>query len=144
VFDKSSYSIRSYFLFSAFYSAFNDQSHTQGGAAEQNKRSPSDFLKDVLGRPVNVRLNSGTDYRGVLACLDGYMNIAMEQTEEYVDGQLKSKYGDCFIRGNNGMFLCCTALLYLCSILLQYRCTMLMYIFCSYSTLHLESEEIVT
>jgi len=30
------------------------------------------------------------------------MNIAMEQTEEYVDGQLKAKYGDCFIRGNNG------------------------------------------
>ena len=30
------------------------------------------------------------------------MNIAMEQTEEYVDGQLTSKYGDCFIRGNNG------------------------------------------
>ena len=84
--------------------------YTQGGAEEQNKRSPSDFLKDVLGRPVNVRLNSGTDYRGVLACLDGYMNIAMEQTEEYVDGQLKSKYGDCFIRGNNGMLLCCSAL----------------------------------
>ena len=40
--------------------------------------------------------------KGVLACLDGYMNIAMEQTEEYVDGQLKAKYGDCFIRGNNG------------------------------------------
>ena len=30
------------------------------------------------------------------------MNIAMEQTEEYVDGQLKAKYGDTFIRGNNG------------------------------------------
>ncbi len=30
------------------------------------------------------------------------MNIAMEQTEEYVHGQLKAKYGDCFIRGNNG------------------------------------------
>lgn len=40
---------------------------------------------------------------GVLACLDGYMNIAMEQTEEYVDGHLKAKYGDAFIRGNNGM-----------------------------------------
>lgn len=39
---------------------------------------------------------------GILACLDGYMNIAMEQTEEYVNGQLKNKYGDCFIRGNNG------------------------------------------
>ena len=40
--------------------------------------------------------------KGVLACLDGYMNIALEQTEEYVNGQLKNKYGDAFIRGNNG------------------------------------------
>ena len=38
----------------------------------------------------------------MLACLDGYMNIALEQTEEYVNGQLKNKYGDAFIRGNNG------------------------------------------
>ena len=42
---------------------------------------------------------------GILACLDGYMNIAMEQTEEYVNGQLKNKYGDAFIRGNNGEHL---------------------------------------
>lgn len=98
----------------------------------QAKRDPSDFLKTVIGRPVVVKLNSGVDYRGarraracsmplpcarlstcifwvvlflagVLACLDGYMNIAMEQTEEYVNGQLKAKYGDTFIRGNNGM-----------------------------------------
>lgn len=34
--------------------------------------------------------------------MDSFMNIAMEQTEEYQDGQLKAKYGDCFIRGNNG------------------------------------------
>jgi hypothetical protein len=27
----------------------------------------------------------------------------MEQTEEYVNGQLKNKYGDAFIRRNNGM-----------------------------------------
>ncbi len=66
------------------------------------KRNPSDFLKQVIGKPVVVELNSGVTYRGILACLDGFMNIAMEQTEEYVDGQLKERYGDCFIRGNNG------------------------------------------
>ena len=38
----------------------------------------------------------------MLASLDGYMNIALEQTEEYVNGQLKNKYEDAFIRGNNG------------------------------------------
>ena len=78
---------------------------TEQASQAGKKRSPSDFLKSVLGRPVNVRLNSGTDYRGVLACLDGYMNIAMEQTEEYVDKSLKAKYGDCFIRGNNVLYI---------------------------------------
>ena len=74
-------------------------------AAMASKSNPSDFLKTVLGRPVVVKLNSGVDYRGVLACLDGYMNIAMEQTEEYQNGQLKAKYGDTFIRGNNVLYI---------------------------------------
>ncbi|MEQ2236684.1 U4/U6-U5 snRNP complex subunit lsm6 [Ilyodon furcidens] len=101
------------------------------------KQTPSDFLKQIIGRPVVVKLNSGVDYRGtaaamlksngilmsitnviritadvcqcagVLACLDGYMNIAIEQTEEYVNGQLKNKYGDAFLRGNNGKVAHC-------------------------------------
>ena len=70
-------------------------------ASTEGKKNPSDFLRSVLGKPVIVQLNSGVQYRGVLACLDGFMNIAMEQSEEYVDGRMKAKYGDCFIRGNN-------------------------------------------
>lgn len=68
----------------------------------ETKKSPSDFLKQVIGQPVSVKLNSGVEYRGVLSCLDGYMNIAMEMTEEYINGELKNRYGDTFIRGNNG------------------------------------------
>lgn len=89
-------------------------------ANPSSSKSPSDFLKLVLGRPVIVKLNSGVVYKGtihimefhwqhsshtslgILACLDGYMNIAMEQTEEYHNDQLRAKYGDAFIRGNNG------------------------------------------
>lgn len=67
--------------------------------------SPTDFLKTVLGRPVIVRLNSGAIYRGILVALDGYMNIALEQTEEFVNGQLKNRYADTFIRGNNVLYL---------------------------------------
>mmetsp|Transcript_10612 Transcript_10612/g.30209 ORF Transcript_10612/g.30209 Transcript_10612/m.30209 type:complete len:93 (+) Transcript_10612:115-393(+) len=68
-------------------------------------KTPADFLQSIKGKPVVVKLNSGVDYRGILACLDGYMNIAMEQTEEYVNGQLKNKYGDAFIRGNNVLYI---------------------------------------
>jgi U6 snRNA-associated Sm-like protein LSm6 len=77
-------------------------------AGEMATKSPTDFLKSIRGKPVVVKLNSGVDYRGILACLDGYMNVAMEQTEEYVNGQLKSKYGDAFIRGNNVLYISTT------------------------------------
>lgn len=30
------------------------------------------------------------------------MNIALEKTEEYVNGQKRRTYGDAFVRGNNG------------------------------------------
>ncbi|CAO3661249.1 unnamed protein product [Umbelopsis vinacea] len=72
---------------------------------QQNSRTPTDFLNGVIGRQVLVKLNSGIDYKGVLACLDGYMNIALENTEEYVNGQLKNSYGDTFIRGNNVLYI---------------------------------------
>lgn len=74
-------------------------------AADGRGRTPADFLSAVLGRPVVVKLNSGVEYRGVLACLDGYMNIALEQTEEVVGGELKARYGDAFIRGNNVLYI---------------------------------------
>nr|ADF47410.1 Sm-like-6 protein [Dugesia japonica] len=68
------------------------------------KQNPSDFLKAISDKPVLVKLNRpGADYRGVLVSLDGYMNLMLEQTEEYVNGQLKNKYNDTFIRGNNGI-----------------------------------------
>lgn len=93
------------------------------------KEALSQFINQIHGRAVVVKLNSGVDYRGlfatflaasfvyiffnsfnvivsgVLACLDGYMNIALDQTEEYQNGQLKNKYGDAFIRGNNVLYI---------------------------------------
>lgn len=49
--------------------------------------------------------NKRAHSKGVLACLDGYMNLALDQTEEYQNGQLKNKYGDAFIRGNNVLYI---------------------------------------
>lgn len=39
---------------------------------------------------------------GELQSVDGYMNIALEKTNEYVNGRLRRNYGDAFVRGNNG------------------------------------------
>lgn len=32
------------------------------------------------------------------------MNIALEKTEEFVNGKKRRSYGDAFVRGNNGRF----------------------------------------
>jgi len=71
----------------------------------QHTGSPTEFLKRVVGKRVVVRLASGVDYRGVLSCLDGFMNIALEQTEEHVNGVVTNRYGDAFIRGNNVLYI---------------------------------------
>lgn len=39
---------------------------------------------------------------GELQSVDGYMNIALEKTVEYVNGTKRREYGDTFVRGNNG------------------------------------------
>jgi small nuclear ribonucleoprotein (snRNP)-like protein len=52
---------------------------------EEEKRditNPNDFLKAVIGSAVRVQLNSGIEYHGILTTLDGYMNLALENTEE--------------------------------------------------------------
>jgi U6 snRNA-associated Sm-like protein LSm6 len=93
---------------------------------ENEARDPSGFLSAIIGAPVTVKLNSGVVYKGLsqkkfdtiltlasrkrttnyhlgeLQSVDGYMNIALEQTKEYVDGELQHTFGDAFIRGNNG------------------------------------------
>ncbi|MCJ1366959.1 U4/U6-U5 snRNP complex subunit lsm6 [Acarospora aff. strigata] len=73
----------------------------ENGATSEGK-DPSGFLSEILGAPVIVKLNSGVVYKGELQSVDGYMNIALEKTEEYVDGKLRRNYGDAFVRGNNG------------------------------------------
>ncbi|KAK6497881.1 U4/U6-U5 snRNP complex subunit lsm6 [Arthrobotrys musiformis] len=70
-----------------------------------SSKDPSSFLSEIHGAPITVKLNSGVEYKGELQSVDGYMNIALENTEEYVNGERKNRYGDVFIRGNNVLYI---------------------------------------
>lgn len=74
-------------------------------AEAQVKTNPSKFLSGIIGTQVNVKLHNGVSYIGNLQSIDGYMNIVMESSAEYVNGTASgTKYGDVFIRGNNGTY----------------------------------------
>ncbi|CAG9473471.1 U6 snRNA-associated Sm-like protein LSm6, putative [Plasmodium vivax] len=70
-----------------------------------SSNSPKDFVESLKGRVVIVRLNNGSDFKGILACLDERMNVALEQTEEFFEGELVESYYDAFIRGNNVFYI---------------------------------------
>jgi U6 snRNA-associated Sm-like protein LSm6 len=116
------------FIMDASPRPLSDESPPPAPLAQKYLGSPTDFLKGVVGKRVIVRLTSGVDYQGptffftvihgdlfylllnqrilgILSCLDGFMNIALEQTEEYVNGAVTNRYGDTFVRGNNGAFI---------------------------------------
>ncbi|KAG1730182.1 hypothetical protein EDB19DRAFT_1387198 [Suillus lakei] len=67
--------------------------------------TPTDSLKGAVGKKAIALPTPGVDHRGVLSCLDGYMNIALEQTEEHVSGVVTNRYWDAFIHGNNSVSL---------------------------------------
>ncbi|CAD0096463.1 unnamed protein product, partial [Aureobasidium mustum] len=82
-------------------SPVNNSSNGAAAPTSVNEaRDPSGFLSEIIGAPVTVKLNSGVVYR-----VDGYMNIALEQTNEIVDGKVRRNYGDAFVRGNNVMYI---------------------------------------
>jgi U6 snRNA-associated Sm-like protein LSm6 len=76
-------------------------------SSSSDSKDPASFLSSIIGVPVTVKLNSGVVYKGELQSVDGYMNIALEKCQEFVNGQLRRTYGDAFVRGNNGA---CTVL----------------------------------
>lgn len=66
------------------------------------KTDPSNFLSDIIGSSVVVKLLNGIQYSGNLQSIDGFMNVVLDEGKELGPGG--REYGDVFIRGNNGMY----------------------------------------
>lgn len=60
--------------------------------------NPKPFINSLTGKPVVVKLKWGMEYKGYLVSVDGYMNMQIANTEEYVDGALSGNLGEILIR----------------------------------------------
>ncbi|XP_008313681.1 small nuclear ribonucleoprotein F [Cynoglossus semilaevis] len=67
--------------------------------------NPKPFLNGLTGKPVMVKLKWGMEYKGYLVSVDGYMNMQLANTEEYVDGSLAGHLGEVLIRCNNVLYI---------------------------------------
>lgn len=67
--------------------------------------NPKPFLADLTGKAVRVRLKWGQEYQGTLTSADAYMNLQLEKTEEFIDGQFAGMLGEVLIRCNNVLYI---------------------------------------
>uniref|UniRef100_A0A674K4T0 Sm protein F n=1 Tax=Terrapene triunguis TaxID=2587831 RepID=A0A674K4T0_9SAUR len=62
--------------------------HTSLSKCTKYHYCSSPFLNGLTGKPVMVKLKWGMEYKGYLVSVDGYMNMQLANTEEYIDGAL--------------------------------------------------------
>ncbi|XP_023021572.1 small ribonucleoprotein particle protein SmF [Leptinotarsa decemlineata] len=67
--------------------------------------NPKPFLNSLTGKAVMVKLKWGHEYKGYLVSVDGYMNLQLANTEEYIDGSATGNLGEVLIRCNNILFI---------------------------------------
>ena len=60
--------------------------------------NPKPFLNGLLGKAIMCKLKWGHEYKGYLVSVDGYMNLQMAQTEEFIDGNCTGNLGDVLVR----------------------------------------------
>ncbi len=58
----------------------------------------SGTLLPDTGKAVMVKLKWGHEYKGFLVATDGYMNLQLASTEEYIDGNCTGNLGEVLVR----------------------------------------------
>jgi len=67
--------------------------------------NPKPFLNGLTGKTVMVKLKWGMEYKGYLVAVDGYMNMQLDKSEEYIDGTFTGNLGEILIRCNNVLYI---------------------------------------
>ena len=61
---------------------------------------PLDALNRARDKKVIIECKNGRQYIGTLRAFDIHINVVLDDTEERVDGEIKRKLGNAFIRGD--------------------------------------------
>ena len=66
---------------------------------------PLDALNHARNKRVIVELKNGKQFVGKLKAFDIHINTVLDDAEERVDGEVKRKIGNIFIRGDTIIFI---------------------------------------
>ncbi len=58
-----------------------------------------------MSKKATVRLKTDAEYRGRVANVDAFMNLILEDAEEFEGGRLMANYGRVIVRGDNVLYV---------------------------------------
>ncbi len=67
----------------------------------QSAKSPISILEKAVRKHISIMLKDGLEYRGRMVNVDSYMNIVLQDAEEYSFDTLTANYGRILLRGSN-------------------------------------------
>nr|XP_053640692.1 small nuclear ribonucleoprotein F-like [Cherax quadricarinatus] len=82
-----------------------DKKYFKMSVAVPTPINPKPFLNQLTGQAVIVKLKWGHEYKGILVSVDGYMNLQLANTEEYIDGQSPGSLGEVLGRCNKVLYI---------------------------------------
>ncbi len=74
-------------------------------SSQQYPKRPLTLLQKTINKRVAVRLKNENEYRGRMSNIDSYMNLILEEVEEFNGDTHVANYGKVVIRGNNVLFI---------------------------------------
>ena len=66
---------------------------------------PFDILNGALNKKVLIRLNGGSELRGIMTAYDVHMNLVLQDAEQLENGESKRRLGTMLVRGDSVIFL---------------------------------------
>ena len=74
-------------------------------SSQQHPKRPLTVLQKAINKKVAVRLKNENEYSGKMSNVDSYMNLILEDAEEFNGQTHIANYGKVVIRGNNVLFI---------------------------------------
>jgi small nuclear ribonucleoprotein (snRNP)-like protein len=70
-----------------------------------SEKLPTKALEQQLNNVISVKLKDQRIFRGHLTRCDMYQNLTLADAEELENDEIKAKYGQVLIRGNNILWI---------------------------------------
>ena len=72
---------------------------------QQAPKRPLSVLQKAISKKATIRLKTDVEYRGRVSNVDAFMNVILEDAEEFENGRLSANYGRVIVRGDNVLYV---------------------------------------